>query len=128
MTDHIDALLKIWRSVPFVYGDTDCMLSIGDYLASRGAVDVTARFRGTYADEAGALAHVALCGGVSGLIDMTGVERTDRPARGDVVCFDTGHVEVGALCTGRGIAARLERGVIEVDIRLVKVVQSWKVP
>jgi len=128
MTDHVDATLKLWRSTPFQYGDSDCMLSIGDYLASRDVLDVTGRFRGTYDDEAGALAHVAACGGVCGLINLTGLAHTDGPARGDVVCLFTGEFEVGAICTGDMIAARLERGVIEVDMRLVTIVQSWKVP
>lgn len=128
MTDHIDTTLKSWRSSAFVYGDSDCMLSIGDYLASRGVLDVTGRFRGTYADEAGALAHVAACGGICGLVDLTGLDHTEEPKRGDVMCWNIGHVEVGALCTGDRIAARLERGVVEIDMRLAKIVQSWKVP
>jgi hypothetical protein len=128
MTDHVDALLKLWRSTVFDWGDTDCMLSVGDYIASRGGQDVTGLFRGTYADEAGALAHVAAYGGVCGLVDLTGLPRIASPARGDVVCLFTGEIEVGAVCTGIGIAARLERGVVEVDMRLVKIVQSWKVP
>ncbi len=126
--DHIDRLLQLWRSTPFVYGESDCMLSVGDYLASRGVLDVTGQFRSTYNDEAAALAHVAAFGGVCGLIDLTGLQRTASPARGDVVCLWTGEIEVGAVCTGIGIAARLERGVVEVDMRLVKIVQSWKVP
>jgi hypothetical protein len=128
VTDYVDQTLRLWRSTPFAYGDTDCMLSVGDYLASRGVLDVTGQFRGTYADEAGALAHVAARGGICGLVDMTGLPSTDRPARGDVVCLDTGEIEVGALCTGTGVAARLERGVIEVDLRLVKITKAWKVP
>jgi len=128
MTDRIDETLRLWRSTPFVYGQSDCMLSVGDYIAAFGGRDVTARFRGTYDDEAGALAHVGVCGGISGLVDMTGLARVDRPARGDVVCLNTGLVEVGAICTGSGIAARLERGVIELDMRLVKITQAWKVP
>jgi len=127
MTDRVDETLHLWRSTPFVYGQSDCMLSIGDYIAACGGRDVTGRFRGTYDDEPGALAHVGGCGGVSGLVDMTGLQRVDRPARGDVVCLDTGQVEVGAICTGIGIAARLERGVIEIDLRFVKIAQAWKV-
>lgn len=106
------------------------MLSIGDYLASRGAVDVTGRFRGTYSDEAGARALMAEFGGMPGFMALVGVIPVDRPQRGDVVALAPGEgVEhVGALCTGDGIAARLERGVIEVSGRLVRIDGAWSCP
>jgi len=130
MTDDVDRTLQIWRSTPFEWGARDCMLSIGDYIARRGGKDVSQAFRGSYTTEAGALAHVAASGGCTGLVDMTGIPRTDDPKRGDVVVFFTGEIEVGALCTGEGIAMRLERGVIEVPLRLVRrsIVQAWSVP
>lgn len=126
--DHVDATLKLWRSTPFEWGERDCMLSIGDYIASRGGLDVTGLFRGTYDTQAGAMAHVEAYGGLAGLIDLTGLPRTDDPQRGDVVILDTGYKQVGALCTGDGIAARLERGVIEVSVDFVDIVEAWKVP
>lgn len=130
MIDIVDRTLKLWRSSLFVWGDSDCMLSIGDYVASRGAVDVTGRFRGTYTDEAGALAHMARCGGMTGFAAMAGLIPTDTPRRGDVVALAPGSDEqhVGALCTGDGIAARLERGVIEVNIRFVRILGAWSCP
>lgn len=130
MTDIIDSTLYLWRSTPFVWGEADCLLSVGDYIAARGGYDVTGLFRGTYGDEAGAMAYVGRYGGVEGLIDLAGVPRVpdDREAvRGDVVALDTGGVIVGALCTGPGIAARLERGVIEVDRRFVRIAGAWEV-
>ena len=132
MIDHVDRTLQLWRSTPFTWGSRDCMLSIGDYIASRGGVDVTGLFRGTYDGEAGALAYVASYGGCVGLIDLTGLPHVADPKRGDVVVFFTGETEVGALCTGEGIAMRLERGVIELPKRLVSrsraIVQAWSVP
>lgn len=135
MTDLVDSTLRLWRSQPFQYGGTvphvpgvgDCMLSIGEYLASCGLTDVTGMFRGRYNDEAGALAQMTAYGGAVGLVDMTGAIRTDAPVRGDVVVIDTGQVDIGTLCTGDRIAARLDRGVVEIPLRFVRVVQSWKV-
>lgn len=134
--DVVDVTLKLWRSSPFVWGGVlphrpghgDCMLSIGEYLASCGLPDRTAQFRGTYGDEAGALAHVARYDGIAGLMALTGLETTDEPQRGDVCCVATDKGEIGAICTGASVAARLERGVCEVDRRLIKITQSWKVP
>lgn len=128
MTDHVDDALKLWRSTPFEWGQRDCMLSIGDYIASRGGQDVATGFRGTYDTEAGALAHVASCGGCVGLVDMTGLPHTDAPKRGDALVIFTGETEVGALCTGDGAAMRLERGTIELPLRFLKIVQGWSVP
>lgn len=124
MIDHVDELLRHWRSSTFVWGSTDCMLSIGDYIASRGGVDVASRFRSTYDDEAGALAHMAACGGAVGLIDLTGLPRTATPLRGDVVAIGIGH-GVGGVCTGPGVAVRRERGAAEIDIRRVQILAAW---
>lgn len=136
--DHVDRTLQLWRSRPFTWGGCvphepgrgDCLLSVGEYIAEMGCRDVTGLFRGAYSDEASALALVSLYGGPQALIDLTGLPRTDEPGRGDVVVFDpTGQGDgIGALCTGPGIASRLERGVIEVDRRLVKILHAWKVP
>lgn len=130
MTDIVDDTLKFWRRHPFVWGAADCLLSIGDYIAARGGHDVSALFRGTYDSEAGAMAHIERYGGVEGLIDLTGLVRID-PAdakRGDVMVLDTGDVMVGALCTGSGVAARVDRGVVEVSRRLVTTPYAWRVP
>jgi hypothetical protein len=129
MIDLVDQTLALWRAKPFAWGQADCMLSIGDYLASCGAVDVTGLFRGGYATEADALARMAVYGGVGGLIEMTGARSVpiEECQRGDVVSLDTGSVEVGALCTGRGVAARLHRGVGEWDRRFVHIAGVWRV-
>lgn len=136
--DHIDETLRLWRREPFTWGGCiphvpgkgDCLLSVGDYIAARGGRDVTGLFRGAYRDEASALALVELYGGPQALIDLTCLPRTDDPVRGDVVVFDAGGKGdgIGALCTGPGVAARTERGVIEVNRHLIKILHAWKVP
>lgn len=126
--DSVDRTLSLWRSTAFEYGQADCMLSVGDYIASQGGQDVTGLFRGCYSTEAEALVRMARYGGACGLVDLTGLARTDTPRRGDVCVVDTiGGIEVGALCTGDGIAVRLERGIIEVKMRLIKIVASWSI-
>jgi len=126
--DLVDRTLQLWRSTGFVWGTSDCLLSIGDYIAARdGLWNVADGFRGTYDSEAGALAHIERYGGVAGIIDLCGLQPLS-PAdarRGDVVILDTGEASVGALCTGPGIAARLERGAVEVNRRLVRLTHAW---
>lgn len=127
MTDAVDDTLGMWRRGRFAWGDTDCMLSIGDYAAAQGAQDVTGLFRGRYADEPGADAMLTLYGGPSGIIDMAGLARVSEARRGDVVVIDTGTAHVGGLCTGAGVAIRLERGVLEINMRHARIVQAWAI-
>lgn len=124
MTDLISATLSRWRQGRHVWGQSDCLLSVGDYLTDCGYIDIPARFRGTYSTEEGAQALIDAFGGCGGLIDLTGAPRAvDTPERGDVVLISN----VGALCTGDGYALRLERGVIELNRRFVTPDAAWKV-
>lgn len=116
-----------WRRSAFVWGQSDCLLSVGDYIAAAGHMDVASRFRGTYDTEEGAMAHVLEYEGHEGLIDLTGLPRVDQPERGDVAVIDTGETDVAALCTGDGFVLRLERGTVEVNARFVTVVAAWRV-
>lgn len=129
--DAVDATLKHWRQTAFEWGTEDCMLSVGDYIARCGHKDVTTMFRGRYDDREGALAFMEQFGGAPGLIEMTGVKRREgSPQRGDVVAMATDPIDggtIGAICTGDMIAARISRGVIEVQMRLVKIVGAWTV-
>lgn len=132
MSDAVDRALKIWRTVPFGYGFSDCMLSIGDYIADVTGEDATGRFHGLYDTEEGALAQMRAHGGVAGLLGLTPFERVDGPPeRGDVVALaivDDHCDEIGALCTGGMIAARLSRGVVEVQTRFVRLNGVWRCP
>lgn len=130
MTDAVDETLREWRTGTFAYGATDCMLSIGRYLARTGHEDVTGQFVGRYDDAVGARAQMAAHGGVPGLMALAGaVERDGAPERGDVVEVlyrdDDGACSIGALCTGDAVALRLERGMVEVVLRLVRIGGVW---
>lgn len=127
MTDLLQRTVEGWRRGRHVWGQSDCLLSVGDYAAAAGHTDVSARFRGTYSDESGAQANLDEFGGHEGLIDLIGMERIENPERGDIVVFDTGVNEVAGLCTGDGFVVRLERGTVEVNARFVTVVAAWKV-
>lgn len=123
MTDLVDQTLRLWRQGEFVWGQSDCLLSVGDYMHQAGYKDIPALFRGSYDTEDGAMAHIASHGGCEALIDLTGAPRTDNPQRGDVAIVQG----VGALCTGDGFVMRLERGTVEVGRRFVRFDAAWKV-
>ncbi len=105
------------------------MLSIANFIHDVTGIDYGVRFRGRYDDEAGARAAMAAYGGPVALLDLTGLPVLSEPRRGAVCVVDTGYDRVGALCTGSGIALRLERGVVEIEARprLVTVVKYWEV-
>lgn len=127
MTDLVDATLRDWRRGAHVYGESDCMLSIGKYLAAAGARDITELGYGKYSDEAGAHALLRALGGASALIDATGAAQiNDSPQRGDVLALEYGEDDIGALCTGDRVAVRLDRGVVEVPLRFVRWRGAWR--
>jgi hypothetical protein len=128
--DIVDETLREWRSGVFTYGQTDCMLSIGRYLARTGHEDVTGLFTGRYDTQDGALAMMLDYGGVAGLMALAGaVPLQGPPIRGDVVEVlyqDDGLLcGIGAICTGDAAALRLERGMIELSLRFIKYRGAW---
>jgi hypothetical protein len=128
--DVVDETLREWRAGAFVYGQTDCMLSIGRYLARTGHKDVTGQFIGQYDTHEGALAQMLDHGGVAGLMALAGaVPLRSKPARGDIVeaLYQDEAIlcGIGALCTGDGVALRLERGMIELSLRFIRYRGAW---
>jgi len=128
--DAVDETLREWRSGQFVYGQSDCMLSIGRYLARTGHVDVTGKFVGRYDTPEGAMAQMEAHGGVAGLMALAGAElKDDIPARGDVVEVlyqdESGMCGIGGICTGDAVALRLERGMVEVSLRFIRYRGVW---
>lgn len=130
MIDPVEETLREWRSGAFVYGQSDCMLSIGKYLARIGHRDVTGQFVGKYDDAIGAAAQMAAHGGVAGLMELAGaVASANPPTRGDVIEViyrdEEGESGIGGICTGSAVALRLDRGMVELSIRLIKYRGVW---
>lgn len=123
----IHAALKKWMREPFVWGKSDCMLSIADYLADAVGVDCGGRFRGMYASRTG-------CARISGFhrdpvrpfadcVAEIPLAETSGPKRGDVGVIEMAGEVVGALCLGAMWAARADRGL--VIARPTRVLKAW---
>lgn len=130
MTDIVDDTLREWRRSAFVYGQSDCMLSIGRYLARTGHEDVTGQFIGKYDTPEGAQAQMEAHGGVAGLMALAGADAsTDLPQRGDVVEVlydgDGETLAIGGICTGDSVAVRLERGMVEIRLKFIRYRGVW---
>jgi len=127
MMDYVDELLIQWRQSSFVWGQSDCLLSVGDYIHSRGGLNISGLYHGTYSDAAGALERMQQAGGPLALIDATGIPRASEARRGDVVVIDVA-TGIAGVHTGQGVAVRRERGLAEINWRFVKILQAWAVP
>lgn len=122
--DAVDETLREWRRHPHQYGVNDCVLSAAAYFVRLGVADSMPAFMGTYSDNDQAMVVLAEHGGMERMMEIIGGTPVDGlPQRGDVVGLiaDTAY-PIPALCTGDCVAARLERGVIEVSMRFL----TWK--
>lgn len=125
--DIVDKTLKKWRQSQLIWGATDCLLSINDYLVERGYPDYGVPFRGMYQDEDGAKQMIAEAGGELEIMRRPKLKPTLTPERGDIMLVELPRYKIAALCTGNTVAMRLNRGVCECDIRFIKFIEAWKV-
>ena len=124
----MEQTLKHWRSTPFIWGKSDCLLSIADYIVENGGVDGGKGLRGTYDTEQGANAHVRAAGGFEALINATGIAETDNPSEGDVCVCRVMNQPTAGLHTSDGVVFRhKDKGVVEISDRFLEVVQSWSI-
>tara|TARA_R110000868_G_scaffold305573_8_gene566639 strand:- start:2992 stop:3402 length:411 start_codon:yes stop_codon:yes gene_type:complete len=128
--DIVQETLTEWRRGKFVYGQSDCMLSIGRYLAKTGHKDVTGQFVGTYDDHDGAKAQIAANGGIPGLMALAGARPKDGPPEhGDVVEIlykdEDEEGSIGGLCVNGFVAVRREDYVTEVRLSLLNIAGIW---
>jgi len=126
----LTATLRDWRRSCFVWGVSDCMLSAADYAGQLVGADPGAAYRGSYDDEAGAMAHVVAAGGgasiLGGAMTRAGLVPVSEPRRGDVVCAQIGAAQIGGICLGAFCAFRMERGVFEIRTGLLTIVGAWR--
>lgn len=131
--DTLYAHLHKWLTEPFIWGETDCMMVLADYLIALGYDDAAAEWRGLY-DSA------ASCQKVSGFIKdpvgvmdkaatLIGLEPTDEPTRGDVgvvqIVDQTGPKTMGAVCLGKNWAFKGHNTV--VIGKPISILAAWKV-
>lgn len=132
MMDKALAHAHKWMATPFVWGESDCMLVLADYLMDMGYADIGDKWRGMY-DSA------LSCHRVSGFltdpvkpleegVSRLGLKFTDNPVRGDIGVITVRHKDgkikaVGALCLGQNWAVKSENAVL-VD-KPVQILAAW---
>jgi len=126
--DLVDETLRDWRRHPHQYGINDCVLSAAAYFVKAGSALAMPSFTGTYDNNDDAMLILAEYGGMASMMEFVGGAAIDGPPeRGGFIGLlaDADYV-IPCLCTGDNVAARLERGVIEVRLRLVAWRGVWR--
>lgn len=126
--DVVDETLRGWRRRPHRYGVNDCVLSAAAFFVATGAAPRMPWFAGTYDDHDSAMVLLAELGGMERTMEIIGGTPVEGPPqRGDFIGLLTeAKYVIPSLCTGDGVAARLERGVIEMSLRFVQYRGVWR--
>ena len=127
-----------WMASPFIWGETDCMLSLADWVQRVHGVDPAADIRGTY-DSRGScqretgflrdpIAAVERC-----LASIGGLPRVEAPQEGDVGLIvhqepDGRSTPCGALWLGAAWGCKGLNGATTVKPGMAKVMTDAKGP
>lgn len=131
------AELHRWATLPFVWGETDCMLCLADWVHRVRGVDPAAEIRGTY-DSRGScqretgflrdpVAAVERC-----LASVGGLPRVPEPRKGDVAVIayhDGERMQVaGGIWLGEAWGCKGPNGTTTLSPRMVvDVLAAWSV-
>lgn len=106
----------LWQRLRFEWGRHDCILAVCAHVAAVTGRDPAAPWRGSYSDEAGALAVMAPFGGVLGIM-RHGMALAGFPegaaADGAPVVARIGGQEVAGVMMGRFVGLVAPRGLVE---------------
>lgn len=127
--------LNRWLALDFVWGETDCMLVLADYLIDLGYPDIGAKWRGKY-DSSTSCHRLTnyLKDPVAPLQEgcsLIGLDRTDNPQRGDIGVIriqdaDMRVKAVGALFAGQNWAVKGELRRVLIG-PAIDVLAAWRV-
>ena len=77
-----------WKTLPFIWGETDCVLCLSDWVQQVRGVDPAESVRGTYDSRGSCHRETGYfrdpVGVLDGYLRPCGIERTDHPKPGDI--------------------------------------------
>lgn len=119
LTIKLPVFVQSLASDPFIYGETDCLMTLANWVRFVTGNDPAVHLRGQYHDEAGWRAIVSDAGGMVLLVDTiasrAGLVRADgEPVVGDVAIVDSKIGEVGGVRLERGWAVKLNRSLTRI--------------
>lgn len=121
-----DDLRAVWRRERFEWGRTDCIMSVCNYVRDQTGIDPALPWRGSYSDEAGAVAICGAHGGVLGLMRhgmaLAGIAVGQRYEGAPVVALIGGQEIAGVDLGARIGVMAAGRGMIEMR---AQVLEAW---
>lgn len=119
----VDDTRAKWRRTPFVWGETDCIMSMCNHVRDMTGRDPAAPWRGTYNDEAGARAIYEPLGGPFALVRYgmanAGFWRGEPVDGAPVVAGFQGHEIAGIMWKGRVCFMMQGRGMLETRAEIL---------
>lgn len=129
--DLLDRFLEIVAGRPFIDGQSDCMMTVADWLVmALGCEDPAQDLRGAYDSDRGAFRLLLAAGGLSALMarhaSRLGLSPALNPLRGDVGAIAVNGRDVAGICLGPSQWAIASRAGI-YGLR-AESVAAWRVP
>jgi hypothetical protein len=128
-SEAIKATMQRWMREPFEWGQSDCMLSVADYLIHAVGFDCGTRFRGKYYSRLGCARlsgfHIDPVKPFADCVAEIPLKETKSPVRGDVGVIEVHDTVAGGICLGKAWAVRGETGL--VIARPTRILKAWAV-
>lgn len=123
-----------WLSLPFVWGECDCILILGDWIARVRGIDPFAKDRMTYDSFASCQRVTKFFSDPVGVLEdrfavLGGLDQVYRPAPGDIAVLDMAGQRhpVGGLWLGQCWAIKAPEGATTVVPEAVTPLAIWRV-
>lgn len=125
----LDTFLEQMAATPFVDGQSDCALTIADWVMARnGCADPAHDLRGRYASPSARWKLLKGRGGLKAVIATcaarAGLDSTESPRREDIGLVVFGKRPTAAICLGVRWAAKGEGLVVQTPKRIIA---AWRV-
>lgn len=126
----LDAFLEKMAATPFVDGQSDCVLTVADWIVLNGHPDPAAPYRGRYRTALGRERLLKRSSGLHALMAAgavrSGLLPAKAPVRGDVGTLRYGGQVLAGICLGSRWAVKSSRGLdaLQPD----EILFAWSVP
>lgn len=119
---------------PYVLGQNDCILEVGDWLKHCCGTKISDKWRGQYTSQDGFEAIAAQYGGLEQLLRKAftdfGLEETSEPQAGDIGLLRTDEYGImgGILLVSGRWRVRTPDRILTSRPPLVNIIVTWKLP
>jgi len=130
--------LHRWAATPFVWGETDCMLCLADWVLRVKGLDPAAHIRGTYDSRGSCQRETGFLRDPVGAVEkclatIGGLPRASKPQKGDVAIIVVREADgrmspCGAVWLGSAWGCKGPAGTTTIKQRaVIEVLEIWSV-